>query len=74
MLMLHGARYSPHNNLTEQIWAALKPDLPTSPTAPSGRSGPLSRRDEAPKAPATRWDRNRDAHEIAHGTRRNTLG
>jgi hypothetical protein len=34
--------------------------------------GPWSRRTGAPEASATRRDRTPDAHEIAHGTRRNT--
>ena len=32
MLVLHGARYSPHDNPTERIWAALKAWLANSPT------------------------------------------
>ena len=30
--MLHGARYSPHDNPVERIWAALKAYLANSPT------------------------------------------
>ena len=33
MLVLHGARYSPHDNPTERIWAALKAWLANSPTS-----------------------------------------
>jgi transposase len=32
LLVLHGARYSPHDNPTERIWAALKAWLANSPT------------------------------------------
>jgi transposase len=32
MLVLHGARYSPHDNPTERIWAALKAWLANHPT------------------------------------------
>jgi transposase len=32
MLVLHGARYSPHDNPVERIWAALKAWLANSPT------------------------------------------
>jgi transposase len=31
LLVLHGARYSPHDNPTERIWAALKAWLANSP-------------------------------------------
>jgi transposase len=33
MLVLHGARDSPHDNPTERIWAALKAWLANSPTS-----------------------------------------
>jgi transposase len=33
LLVLHGARYSPHDNPTERIWAALKAWLANSPTS-----------------------------------------
>jgi transposase len=33
MLVLHGARYSPHDNPTERIWAALKAWLANAPTS-----------------------------------------
>jgi transposase len=32
MLVLHGARYSPHDNPTERVWAALKAWLANTPT------------------------------------------
>jgi transposase len=32
LVVLHGARYSPHDNPTERIWAALKAWLANSPT------------------------------------------
>jgi transposase len=32
LIVLHGARYSPHDNPTERIWAALKAWLANSPT------------------------------------------
>src|SRR5919198_4566132 len=32
LLVLHGARYSPHDNPTERIWAALKACLANNPT------------------------------------------
>jgi transposase len=32
ILVLHGARYSPHDNPVERIWAALKAWLANSPT------------------------------------------
>ena len=32
LLVLHGARYSPHDNPTERIWAALKAWLANNPT------------------------------------------
>jgi len=32
VLVLHGARYSPHDNPVERIWAALKAWLANSPT------------------------------------------
>jgi transposase len=32
ILVLHGARYSPHDNFTERVWAALKAWLANSPT------------------------------------------
>jgi transposase len=32
ILVLHGARYSPHDNPTERVWAALKAWLANSPT------------------------------------------
>jgi transposase len=32
LLVVHGARYSPHDNPTERIWAALKAWLANSPT------------------------------------------
>jgi transposase len=32
MLVLHGARYSPHDNPTERVWGALKAWLANSPT------------------------------------------
>jgi transposase len=32
VMVLHGARYSPHDNPTERIWAALKAWLANSPT------------------------------------------
>jgi hypothetical protein len=32
LLVLHGARYSPHDNPVERIWAALKAYLANSPT------------------------------------------
>jgi transposase len=32
LLVLHGARYSPHDNPTERIWAALKAWLANTPT------------------------------------------
>ena len=32
LLVLHGARYSPHDNPVERIWAALKTWLANSPT------------------------------------------
>jgi hypothetical protein len=39
---------------------------------PGRQIGPWPRRTGAPEASATGRDRNPDAHEIAHGTRRNT--
>jgi transposase len=33
VVVLHGARYSPHDNPVERIWAALKAWLANSPTA-----------------------------------------
>jgi transposase len=33
VLVLHGARYSPHDNPTERIWAALKAWLANNPTS-----------------------------------------
>jgi DDE superfamily endonuclease len=40
LLVLYGARYSPHHNPVERIWAALKAYLATSPTASmAGRVG-----------------------------------
>jgi hypothetical protein len=41
---------------------------------PAGRSVPGPRRTGPPEASATGRDRNPDAHEIAHGTRRDTPG
>jgi transposase len=35
VLVLHGARYSPHDNPVESIWAALKGGLANSPTLPT---------------------------------------
>lgn len=32
MVVLHGARYSPHDHPVERIWAALKAWLANSPT------------------------------------------
>ena len=32
VVVLHGARYSPHDNPVERIWAALKAWLANSPT------------------------------------------
>jgi transposase len=32
LVVLHGARYSPHDNPTERIWAVLKAWLANSPT------------------------------------------
>jgi hypothetical protein len=32
LLVLHGARYSPHDNPVERIWAALKAGLANNPT------------------------------------------
>jgi transposase len=43
VLVLHGARYSPHDNPTERIWAALKAWLANSPTATIG-GGPSGAR------------------------------
>ena len=46
VVVLHGARYSPHDNPVERIWATLKAWLADSPTATiqaaSARSTPCS--------------------------------
>jgi hypothetical protein len=45
-------------------WSGLGSALP----CPAGRSGPWPPRTGAPKASATRRDRNPDAHEVANET------
>jgi hypothetical protein len=55
------------------VTSLLVPSTPASALPyPAGRSGPWSRRTGAPKASATGRDRTPEAHEIAHGTRRDT--
>jgi transposase len=44
ILVLHGARYSPHDNPVERIWGALKAWLANSPDPDHGRADPPSPR------------------------------